>query len=283
MPRCHGSRSGPAARLRSVGVALRAAHLAAVGEASEALQPLPLDTEGGGVAAAKLEEILEAEKAALAVADYRRAAEMRDLHSVLSPASAADQSDLATSLSKIDSADVESQARFFYRFGFCVLPATFAGEHLERLQGAWRRNQRPFRDTWLAKASAESPLEQAEARRKRGLTSDGERPTYFDVPSAKLFEGLGSQLEGGAGVESPDAVLLDLVDPPPLVALMRHLLVPDQWSSLRMGGLFQPRTYPPRKRTANFALNGHSFQLQNTQSPPVSGEKVRAGASGYWL
>ena len=40
--------------------------------------------------------------------------------------------------------------------------------------------------------------------------------------------------------------MLDLVDPPPLVALLERLLVHDQWTKLRMGGLFQPRTYPPR-------------------------------------
>ena len=74
----------------------------------------------------------------------------------------------------------------------------------------------------------------------------GRSATYFDVPSATLFEGLGKQLEDGLGAEAPDAVLLDLVDPPPLVALLERLLVADQWTQLRMGGLFQPRTYPPR-------------------------------------
>ena len=110
----------------------------------------------------------------------------------------------------------------------CVLPATFAGEHLERLRAAWRRAQRPFRESWLAKRSASG--------------SDAGGATYFDVPAAQLYGGLGAQLEAGAAAD--DAVLLDLVDPPPLMALLGRLLVRDQWTQLRMGGLFQPRTVP---------------------------------------
>ena len=121
MPRRSARSSGPAARLRSVGVALRAAGLAVTGEKSTLLHPLPLDSLGGGVAPAKLAEILAAEAAALAAADYRLAAEMHDLHSVLSPASPADLSDLSTLSLSFDSSDVEAQARFFYRFGFCIL------------------------------------------------------------------------------------------------------------------------------------------------------------------
>ena len=105
------------------------------------------------------------------------------------------------------------------------------------LQAAWRRNQRPFRDAWLAKVSAAG---------EGGASLVGRTATYFDLPPSKLFEGLSLQLEEGAGSAAPDAVLLDLVDPPPLIALLQRLLVHDQWSTLRMGGLFQPRTYPPR-------------------------------------
>lgn len=216
-----------------VGVALRSAGLSAMGEVSETLQPLPLDTRGGGVALSKLKENRESERAALSAGDYRLAAEMRDLHSVLSPGTAEDLQDLDA---RFPLADTEAQARFFYRFGFCILPAAFVGEHLQRLRAAWRRNQRPQREAWLAKASAE---EHAASR--------GRSATYFDVPSAKLFGGLSAQLDQGAGADAPDAVLLDLVDPQPLVALLQRLLVHDQWSSLRMGGLFQPRTYPPRE------------------------------------
>jgi hypothetical protein len=113
MPRRKLLRSGPTAHLRAIGTALRSA-TATTGEVSEALQPLPLDTVGGGVAAWKLEEIQGREQAALADGDYRLAAEMRDLHSVLSPEeSTAERHDALLPPAN----DVEARARFFYRFG----------------------------------------------------------------------------------------------------------------------------------------------------------------------
>ena len=111
MPRRRSSRA--AARLRSIGAALRSAGLAITGEVSSELLPLPLDTAGGGVSASKLDEIAGRERAALADGDYRLASEMRDLHSVLAPASAEELQALAPP--PLD--DVEAQARFFYRFG----------------------------------------------------------------------------------------------------------------------------------------------------------------------
>ena len=69
MPRRRSSRV--AARLRSIGAALRSAGLAITGEVSSELLPLPLDTAGGGVSAWKLDEIAGRERAALADGDYR--------------------------------------------------------------------------------------------------------------------------------------------------------------------------------------------------------------------
>lgn len=113
MPRRKLLRSGPTARLRAVGTALRSA-TAITGEVSEALQPLPLDAAGGGVAAWKLAEVRGRERAALADGDYRLAAEMRDLHCVLSPGESAAERRAALSP---PADDVEARARFFYRFG----------------------------------------------------------------------------------------------------------------------------------------------------------------------
>ena len=42
--------------------------------------------------------------------------------------------------------------------------------------------------------------------------------TYIDVPTKDLFAGLVEQLEEGQKLD--DAVLLDLIDPPRLVALL---------------------------------------------------------------
>ena len=251
---CRGRRSSAESRLRTVGVALRSAGLSAMGEVSETLQPLPLDTRGGGVAPSKLQEIRESESAALAAGDYRLAAEMRDLHSVLSPGTVQDLQDLDT---RFPLADTEAQARFFYRFGFCILPAAFVGEHLQRLRAAWRRNQRPHRKAWLAKASAEEHA-----------TSRGRSATYFDVPSAKLFEGLSAQLDQGAGADAPDAVLLDLVDPQPLVALLNRTAARSS-AAVVAGGRPQPLSSCPRGTTLSAA----------TRYLPTSGRMERATSS----
>ena len=119
-----------------------------------------------------------------------------------------------------------------YRFGFCVLPAVWEGDRLEELRAAWRRAQRPAVDRRNQSYFEETGLQ----RRKES--------TFIDVPQEDLFAGLVEQLEAGATPE--DAVLLDLIDPPRLVALLTRLFVTDQWTELRMPGLLQARTYLAR-------------------------------------
>ena len=131
----------------------------------------------------------------------------------------------------IDS-DIEEQAAFFYRFGFCVLPEVWKGERLEELRAAWRRRQRPA----IEKRNA-SHYESTGLQRRQDST-------FVDVPQEELFAGLVEQLEAGQHPE--DAVLLDIIDPPRLVSLLTRLFVTDEWTELRMPGLLQARTYPAR-------------------------------------
>ena len=75
----------------------------------------------------------------------------------------------------------------------------------------------------------------AEQNQEPGVVERSSNPNFVDIPTSELFAELNRQVtEAPAGSEFPDAVLLDLVDPPPLVALLRKLLVHDEWTTLRM-------------------------------------------------
>jgi hypothetical protein len=193
------------------------------------LLPLPLDAGGGGVSSAKLEEIREKKRAALAAEDYRLAAEMNDLIRVLGVES---EMPAVTVADAAALQDTDAREAFFLKNGFCVLPAVFAGEHLERLQTAWRGVQRPYKAAWEERAAARS---------------DG-RPirnsTFFDIPVPDMYAELAHQI-AERREEPESAVLLDLVDPPPLVDLLRRLLGP----TVRMRGI-QARTFTPGDPTA---------------------------------
>ena len=81
----------------------------------------------------------------------------------------------------------------------------------------------------------------AEQNQEPGVTERSSNPNFVDIPTSQLFAELNRQVaEAPAGSEYPDAVLLDLVDPPPLVALLRKLLVHDEWTTLRMCGPAPP-------------------------------------------
>ena len=101
--------------------------------------PLPLDTEGSGVDAQKLAEIVALQRRAVDEQDYRVAAELTDLLRVLQQPGGH-----SASLSSDDFAfeTLEAQERCFLWHGFVILRGTFSGEHLRRLQDAWRRTQR---------------------------------------------------------------------------------------------------------------------------------------------
>jgi hypothetical protein len=184
------------------------------------LLPLPLDINGGGVCSAKLRELQEQKRAALALEDYRRVAEMDDMIRVFS---LDDDTHRVTVADAASLQDTDAREAFFLRNGFCVLPAVFRGEHLQRLQEAWRRVQRPARARHVERA----------AERLQSGNS-----TFFDLPVPDMYKNLETQV--ATGQEPVDAVLLDLVDPPPLVDLLRRLL----GQTVRMRGI-QARTFTP--------------------------------------
>lgn len=94
----------------------------------------------------------------------------------------------------------------------------------------------------------------AEQRGDAGVVKRTSNPNFMDIPTSELFASLAAQVEAGpqsaqtANGEYPDAVLLDLVDPPPLVRLLRKLLEHDEATTLRMFAI-QSRTYSTSTHT----------------------------------
>ncbi len=226
-----------------------------LGRVSDSLLPLELDTDGGGVSKTQLAEIRELQLHAVQIEDFRLAAELTDLLRVIDQPGGAHQ-ELTSDDFAFDT--LEDQQRCFLWHGFTVLRGVFQGEHLERLREAWRRTQRPMRERWqreVAEEWGDASRNAAEQRGDAGAVERTSNPNFMDIPTAKLFASLAAQVSAGqqsgqtaAGHEYPDAVLLDLVDPPPLVRLLRRLLEHDEATTLRMFAI-QSRTYSTSTHT----------------------------------
>ena len=104
------------------------------------------------------------------------------------------------------------------RFGFCVLPRVFTGDHFQQLRAAWRRRQRPAVEKRNASYYENTGLQRRlegkatvlfshlyikmiilprQARDKHRETQNRAffAATYIDVPTEDLFAGLVEQLE----------------------------------------------------------------------------------------
>lgn len=222
---------------------------AAIGETSAKLLPMPLDVKGRGVAPRTLQLVRRRKAEALVAEDYRAAAEMHDLLTVLSPLPRAS----ALTLADASPPTLEGQQAFFRRWGFVVLPKVFAGDALARLTRAWRRVQRPAGPAWREKLrmqeevaaefdKTQGPDETAADFYRRRSEAGLERSigrNYYDIPTPELYRGLLEELKADMSTVPDDAALLDLLDPPRLIALLRALL----GEQLHMFAI-QARTYP---------------------------------------
>ena len=192
--------------------------------ASSFAAPLPLPITADGVPAACLSELAERKMAAAAAEDYREAANLKQMIDVLTPRAAPP--------SLPPDASAEERTEFLRTYGY-VMVECFAGEHLRRLQEAWRRAQAPVVAAWnAAKAEGEGiaghGFANAEAlREKYGITP---HRLFVDIPVESFF----AEALQPAG----DPVLLDLVDPPQLVPVLEAYLGAD----VKLCGV-QPRTY----------------------------------------
>ena len=116
-------------------------------------------------------------------------------------------------------------------------------------------------------------------------------PNFVDIPTSELFAELNRQVaEAPAGSEFPDAVLLDLVDPPPLVALLRKLLVHDEWTTLRMCGPAPPCVLSSLDRStvvwplltgSVLAAGCCRFAIQSRTYPTSTHTTSELGTRGY--
>ena len=235
----------PASRLPA-----KAAFHSAVGETLAEFLPLPLDVKGRGVAPDALDRIEQRKRAAIEAEDYRAAAECHDLLTVLQPVTVGSELTLADA----SPPTLEGQRDFFRQFGFVVLRKVFAGDNLDRLVAAWRRVQRPAGPIWREQLriqeqeAAEFDKTQrpdetaAEFYRRRSVAGKDRKigRNFFDIAKDDLFAGLRDELRAGAHDSPPlGATLLDLLDPPRLVALLKALL----GNELHMFAI-QARTYP---------------------------------------
>jgi len=250
-----------------------------IGRASAALLPLPLDADGGGVAAAQLLAVRERRRAAVEAENFRLAAELTDLLRVIEPPGGT-----ARGVTTEDFAPptLEEQEACFLWNGFVVLRGVFAGEHLARLQAAWRRRQRPIRAEWAGRVAAEwgaGAMRNAEQQRaEAGNRPSPVNPNFVDIPTPELFAGLREQVAAGGGTGCEDAVLLDLVDPPRLTALLRRLLVHDEETALRMFAI-QSRTYPPSSHTeSELGVRGYIGWHRDFDGPGIGVSAVNPSA-----
>lgn len=114
-----------------------------------------------------------------------------------------------------------------------------------------------MRESWqrqVAEEWGDVSRNAAEQRGDAGVVKRTSNPNFMDIPTSELFASLAAQVKAGsqsgqtANGEYPDAVLLDLVDPPPLVRLLRKLLEHDEATTLRMFAI-QSRTYSTSTHT----------------------------------
>lgn len=221
---------------------------AAVGTAPASLLPLPLDVKERGIEPAALGRITARKDQAIADEDYRVAAEMHDLLTVLQPKPPLE----ALTVADASPPTLAGQIRFFETYGFVVLPKVFAGAALERLVAAWREVQRPVGPVWREQLRVQEevaaefdktqlPDESAADFYRRRSEAGADRAigrNYYDIATPDLYAALKVQLESGS-TDPGGAALMDLLDPPRLVELLRALLGHD----LHMFGI-QARTYP---------------------------------------
>jgi hypothetical protein len=96
-------------------------------------------------------------------------------------------------------------------------------------------------------------------------------PNFMDIPTDVLFANLAAQVasSGPSAEHPPDAVLLDLIDPPRLTALLRKLLVTDEWTALRMFAI-QSRTYATSTHTqSDLGTRGYIGWHRDFEGPGI--------------
>ena len=108
------------------------------------MTPLPIDEVG--LSEGTLRLLARERDACAAERDYRAAATLQDLITVLTPR--------AITLADLSPQSLEDQAQCFYEHGMVVFPGAFQGEQLATLQSAFLSKERPAREAWEARQAA---------------------------------------------------------------------------------------------------------------------------------
>ena len=168
----------------------------------------PLRLEAGvephRVAEAELARLDAVIAKAVAEQDYLLAAEVHALRQAMDPAAAAAPAPLPGQEDGVGEAAVAAQLAFFAQHGYVRLPNCLQGEQLSRVQAAWRRAQAPVRAEWESQRQQQDPLDSG--------------TWQFFMPETDLFR----EIAEPAG----DPVMLELLDCPPVMALVEQIIGP---------------------------------------------------------
>ncbi len=197
---------------------------------------LPLNVTGSdsvsGCFASDIQPVERAIVSAASEGDFRAAAALQDLLFVVKPKPLLSVEDCAPT-------DPDEAAAFFVENGFVCIQQLFSAPDLQRIQAAWQRAQEPARAMW---AQAKSMGKGASGLYWENQKEIGEAlpgfphgRLFFDIPVEQCFF---AEAEQGDG----DPILLDLIDPPKLVAVLHRIIGED----VVLCGM-QPRTVPPEQ------------------------------------
>ena len=206
------------------------------GSSHPAAAVLPLSVYGrdnsSGCFASNVEPIEKAISSAAGKGNFRAAAALQDLLFVVKPKPLLSVQDCAP-------ADPDQAAAFFVRNGFVCIRQLFSVADLKRIQAAWSRAQEPARSMWEQAKSMGRGASGLywENQQEIGATLPGfpHGRLFFDIPVEQYFF---AEAERGDG----DPILLDLIDPPKLVAVLHRIIGED----VVLCGM-QPRTVPPEQ------------------------------------
>jgi hypothetical protein len=199
--------------------------------------PLPVDPVTGLPDAAYIARIRASMLAAGASGDYRLATALQDLLFAVEPRP------LPSLEAAVGGTTAAEKASFFVRHGCIVVPRVFEGERLRRLQRTWASAQSSARAQWEeAKAFGVLPRpldgiafanqQELNARFPR-LGGGGFGRKWFDIPYEDFYH--------EATLPNGDDSLLDLIDPPSLMEVLRAVCGGDDIRCVHI----QPRTVPP--------------------------------------
>jgi hypothetical protein len=204
-------------------------------DAIHELLPLPLierPLNGKDWIQADCSAVHESISRAAADGDFRLAAALQDLLFVAEPKP-------PLSVAECAPTDPDAAAAFFIENGFVCVEQLFDPATLLRIQQAWNRAQAPARALWEESKSMGTGHQGLSFENQAEISSD---PRFQNLPHGRLYFDIPVEDYFFAEALEPDGdpVLLDMIDPPKLLAVLEKIVGEDV---ICVG--VQPRTVPP--------------------------------------